>query len=196
MSLPDKIGQDGMKLVNETLLSLAGLLVLETHFCATPSQKAIKENLHNIGVHSGMKRFLSEERFMPSTFMAILQYEMMMELQKKFIQDPLLKIVNQYGLQVIRTFRKFFVLPSFEVEDEIIGVEVYPKGSEGEDEGEIMRIEDIDKLEREKYEFKRALPVRPQAIGVKIKRWMGFVNSCGDLSKASERIKQIFGVSS
>ena len=191
MNLPEKLGEEGQRIIDHTLLALAGLTALEYCPCSKNSQKAIKENLHFIGVHAGMKRFTSEERVMPSTFMAVCQYEFMMTLQSPFIKDHLLKVANQYGLSIIRAFRRYFELPAFEVEDDLVAVEVYLKHG---DCGAVMKIEEVDKLDRDKYEVKRALPVNPTAIGFQIDRHMGFVNSCGDVSKTSERLKELLKI--
>ena len=192
MNLPLKIGKEGQRLVDYTLLSLAGLTCFQYYLGSSNSQKAIKENLYFIGIHAGEKRFQSEERVMPSTIMAICQYHFMLRLTKPYAKDSPLKTAIDYAIQTIERLMKHFDLPPFEPEDDVIGVEVYPKGQH---KGEVMKIEDVDKLDKGKCKIMRALPVNPTAIGFKIDRSMGFVNSCGDVSETSKRLKKLLRIS-
>lgn len=201
--IKERLGPKAQEVIDRTLLSLAGLKCLEFYHpyifekngggVLLNSQIAIRKNLMFIGVHAGNKRFAGEEeRLFPSTFLAICQYEHMMICQQPYIQANLLVICNDYGIDVVRKFRKFFELPPFEIVDEVVAVETYTS----EDDGEIVLIEKVDdiKVKNQHKDIGRALPVAPQAIGHKITRHMGFINTIGSEEKTVAKLKAILNI--
>lgn len=190
--LSEKLSEEQKYMVIDTLTSLSCLSnprVWWIH-AKTNKEKSILENLKGIGMHSGEKRIGMGEFRLPSSFMALLQYEFMLKFLDEQEVSQSLKMAIEYGLRIIKRFRDYFDIPSFEREDDVLIVEVLEK------EGEEGYVEDFEKIESidDKYFVKRCMPSKPSSIGMKIQKWSGFMNTVGNTSKASKRIKEIYKI--
>ncbi len=184
---------DGQKyMIIDTLTSLASLCNERIWwiFAKTNKEKSILENLKTMGMHAGEKRIGMGEFMLPSSFMAILQYEFMLKFLDEQKLSQSLTMAIDYGLRVIKRFRDYFDIPSFVREDDVLIVEVFEKEGEGGYVEDFEKIESID----EKYFVRRCMPSKPNSIGLKITKGMGFMNTTGDTSKASKRIKEIYKI--
>ena len=189
-----KLDKEQQGMVKDTLISLSALSNYERLFWIFPkknSEKAVAENLKFIGIHAGEKRIGCGEFMLPSSFFAILQYEFMLGFIKDLdVQDSILQCAR-FGLRTVEKFRDFFDIPSFEREDDILIVEVFQKDG---DKGFVCDFKKVDELDEEKWVIRRCMPSEPKSVGLEIHKSFGFVNSVGNTSNASKRIREIFGV--
>jgi hypothetical protein len=189
----DKLNEEDKNMVIDTLISLSSLSNCERLFwihTEKNSEKSIVENLKFIGIHAGEKRMGMGEFMLPSSFYAILQYEFMLDFLKELKLQPPIKTAVDYGLRIVERFRNHFNLSKFEREDDVLIIEVFEK------EGENGYVDDFNNADYigEKFFVRRCMPSKPSSIGLKITKSFGFINTTGDITKSSKRIREIFGV--
>lgn len=188
----EKLSHEQQCKVIDTLIGISALNNLDRLFWLTPttnSDKAIIENLKDMGMHAGEKRIGMGEYRLPSSFMALLQYDFMLTIMKEQTITTEIQLAINYGLRVLKNFKDFFDMPSFEREDDILVVEVYEKNN---DNGYVEDFKKINNIDVSKYDIRRCLPNSPNSIGTKITKQMGFINTCGNVSKSSKRLMEIF----
>jgi len=181
-------------MVIDTLFSLSALSNCERVLFVFPKDnrnKCAVENLKFIGVHAGEKRLGCGEFRMPSTFFALMQYDFMINMMIAHDFDDATEMILEYAQRVLERFKKYFRIPEYEVENDVLVVEVFEKSGGG---GYVEAFDKINSIDNEKYEVRRVMPSSPNAIGTKLDKSFGWVNTVGNTDEATIRIREIFGV--
>jgi len=177
--------ESGLEQVFEVHLVLAGLQELKYNGNGR-MDTAILNNLKQISIHAGEKRFSCAEVYTPMNLLALCQYEFMLRKMLPHAKSNEIIRCMKIAIRKIEEVRKFFGCPPFTEKDEVLIVEV-PADEEN------YRALPVEEFADWKGEFHRLLPIEPRMLFFKTRKNMGgFLNYNGEEKPAVEFVMKSF----
>lgn len=177
--LQEKTYKAGLNKVIECHLVIAGLQELKYN-TRGKMDSAIMNNLKQMSIHAGQKRFSQGEIYMPQNLLALCQYEFMLKKMLEYVKSEEIEKGMKIAIRKIQEVRHYYECPAFKEKDEIMIVEVPC-------DGDNVRAIEPEDLEKWQGEFNRILPIRPEDRQDKFSKNLGgFLNYNGDEKEVVE----------